>query len=123
MVQVRDGTSASFGKLLGNLASVDFASKVPKEDAPHVLPEIEAFVRGAVTVLRKHAASLQKKMNTQAYDFRATAACRLLNTIKPLLVEKIPDVSRFSRMVKYLGEAYYLTQWCVDKVRRYCFWR
>ena len=49
VVQVFDGTSTSFDKLLGNLASADIAAKVPKEDAPRVLPEIEAFVLGAVT--------------------------------------------------------------------------
>ena len=123
VVPVPGGTSASFDKLLGNLASADFASNVPKDDAPHILPEIEAFVLGAITVLRTQAASLQKNMNKKAYDFTATAACHLLNGTEPLLVENIPDAARFSRMVKYVGEAYYLTRWCVGKVRRCCFWR
>ena len=70
VVQLLDGTSASFDKLLGNLASADMTAKVPKEDAPHVLPEIEAFVLGAIRVLRTHAASLQKNMNKKAYDYR-----------------------------------------------------
>ena len=94
VVQLLNGTSASFEKFLDNLASADITAKVPKEDAPHVLPEIEAFVLGAVTVLRQHAATLQKKMNTQAYDFRATPACHLLTT-GALLVEEIPDVPSY----------------------------
>ena len=123
VVQLLDGTSASFDKLLGNLASADMTAKVPKLwCSPHVLPEIEAFGLGAVTVLRQHAASLQKKMNFQAYDLRATAACHLLTT-GALLVQLPNHLSQFSRMVKYLGEAHYLTRWCVSKVRRYRFWR
>ena len=95
MAQLLDGTSASFDKLLENLASADMTAKVPKLwCSPHVLPETEVFVVGAVTVLRHHAATLQKKMNFQAYDFRVTAACHLLTT-GALLVEEIPHVSRF----------------------------
>ena len=74
--------------------------------------EIEEFVLGAVTVVRKHGAELQKKNNSKAHDYRATAAFHLFNTGK-LLVELPDDSSPCSRVVNYLGDAYYLTRWCV----------
>ena len=119
--KVLDVTSANFGNLLGNLASANIAAKIQQNDATDVLFEIEEFVLGAVTVVRKHGAGLQKKNNFQAYDYRATAAFHLFHTGK-LLVE-LPDSTPCSRMVKYLGDAYYLTRWCVDKVRRCSFQR
>ena len=117
-----DVTSANFGdKLLGNLASANIAAKIQQNDATDVLFEIEEFVLGAVTVVRKHGADLQKKKNFQAYDYRATAAFHLFHTGKCLV--ELPDSTPCSCMVKYLGDAYYLTRWCVGKVRRCSFRR
>ena len=96
-------TSAHFGKLLSTLAS----AKIEQNDATGALFEIEEFVFGTVQVVRKHGAELQKKMNFQAYDYRATAGFHLFHSDE-LLVE-VHD-STPSRMVKYLGAAYYLTR-------------
>ena len=96
-------TYAHFGKLLNTLAS----AKVEQNDATGALIEIDEFVVGTVQVVRTHGAELQKKRNFQVYDYRATAGFHLFHSGK-LLVE-VPD-STPSRMVKYLGDAYYLTR-------------
>ena len=101
--KVPDETSANFDKLLNKLASANIAAKIQQKDATDILLGIEEFVLGAVTVVRKHGAELQKKMNIQAYDYRATAAFHLFHSSK-LLVE-LPDTTPCSRMVKYLGDA------------------
>ena len=120
--KVPDETSANFDELLDKLASAATVANIQATDVlKEVMFEIEEFVLGAVTAVRKHGAELQKKNNSKAHDYRATAAFHLFNTGK-LLVE-LPGDSPCSRMVNYLGDAYYLTRWCVGKVRRCSFRR
>ena len=121
-VKVPDETSVDFNKLLENLASAKIVANIQATDVlTDVIFKIEEFVLRAVTVVRKHGAELQKKNTSKAYDYRATAAFHLFHTGK-LLVE-LPDDAPCLRMVNYLGDAYYLTRWCVGKVRRCSFRR
>ena len=115
-----DKSVVNFDKVLELLASADVVANVKAtiED----LFVIEEFVGGAATVVRAHGAELQKKNNFKAYDYRATAAFHLFNAGKLLVA--LPDSSGFSsRMVNFLGDAYYQTRWCVGKVRRSSFRR
>ena len=96
-------TSAHFDKLLSTLAS----AKIEQSDATGALVEIDEFVVGTVRAVWTYGAELQKKRNFQAYDYRATAGFHLFHSDE-LLVEVHDNTP--SRMVKYLGAAYYLTR-------------
>ena len=107
-------TSGHLGNLLKTLASAEI-EQLTEKAATGALIEIGKFVVGTVQVVRTYGADLQKKRNVKAYDYRATAGFHLFhsgNLLHPV-AGSMP-----SRMVEYLGAAYYLTRWCVRKVRR-----
>ena len=79
--KVPDDTFNNLDKLLGKLASAATVADIPAtDDLKAVMFEIEEFGLGAVAVVRKHGAELQKKNNPKAHDYRATAAFHLFNT-------------------------------------------
>ena len=119
---VSDDTSIYLDKLIDKLPSAATGADIKCTDGLEaVMLAIEEFVLGAVAVVRKHGAGLQKKSNPRAYDYRATAAFHLFSN--DLLLVQVPDDSSLSRMVNFLGGAYYRTRWCVDKVRLCSFRR
>ena len=101
-------TSDHFDKLLTTLPSAKI-EQLTEKDATGALVEIDKFVAGTVQVVRTYGAEFWKKRNIKAYDYRATAGFRLFHSGNLLL--KVAD-STPSRMVKYLGAAYYLTVVC-----------
>ena len=120
--KVPDETVMNFDKLIDNFASAATDADITGTNGlGAVMMEIGEFVLGIVAVVRKHGAGLQQNNNRRAYDHRATAAFHLFTTDQ--LLVQVPDDSSCPRMVNFLGDAYYHTQWRVHKVRLCSFRR
>ena len=120
--KVPDETVMNFDKLIDNFASLATDADITGTNGLRaVMMEIGEFVLGIVAVVRKHGAGLQQNNNRRAYDHRATAAFHLFTTDQ--LLVQVPDDSSCPRMVNFLGDAYYHTQWRVHKVRLCSFRR
>ena len=120
--KVPDETVMNFDKLIDKFASTATDADITGTNGlGAVMMEIGEFVLGIVAVVSKHGAGLQQKNNKRAYDHRATAAFHLFTTDQ--LLVQVPDDSSCPRMVNFLGDAYYHTQWRVHKVRLCSFRR